>query len=137
MGMGIDLKHKHLKNKNRLEPRTQDVYHRMLVKLYRFLARRTESDFNKTVLKRLCMSNNNRPSISFFTSLFVSSLDSVQPIKDSNSANAIALVFILKLLFLRVALVSQSTWYARTCANLRCVITRFSLKLDSLIIRPH
>merc|ERR1712137_1450482 len=62
--MGIDLKHKHKKNKNRWEPRTQDVYHRMLVKLYRFLARRTESDFNKTVLKRLCMSNNNRPPIS-------------------------------------------------------------------------
>merc|ERR1719434_29682 len=62
--MGIDLKHKHLKNKNRWEPRTQDVYLRMLVKLYRFLARRTDSDFNKTVLKRLCMSNINRPPIS-------------------------------------------------------------------------
>merc|ERR1712170_268827 len=62
--MGIDLKHKHLKNKNRWEPRSQDVYLRMLVKLYRFLARRTDSDFNKTVLKRLCMSNNNRPPIS-------------------------------------------------------------------------
>uniref|UniRef100_A0A7S4IJJ4 Large ribosomal subunit protein uL15/eL18 domain-containing protein n=1 Tax=Vannella robusta TaxID=1487602 RepID=A0A7S4IJJ4_9EUKA len=62
--MGIDLKYKHKKNKNRWEPRTQDVYHRMLVKLYRFLARRTESDFNKTVLKRLCMSNTNRPPIS-------------------------------------------------------------------------
>merc|ERR1712093_511051 len=62
--MGIDLKYKHKKNKNRWEPRTQDVYHRMLVKLYRFLARRTDSDFNKTVLKRLCMSNINRPPIS-------------------------------------------------------------------------
>merc|ERR1712217_971502 len=62
--MGIDLKYKHKKNKNRWEPRTQDVYHRMLVKLYRFLARRTDSDFNKTVLKRMCMSNTNRPPIS-------------------------------------------------------------------------
>merc|ERR1711941_91469 len=62
--MGIDLKYKHLKNKNRWEPRSQDVYLRMLVKLYRFLARRTDSDFNKTVLKRLCMSNTNRPPIS-------------------------------------------------------------------------
>merc|ERR1711862_170321 len=49
--------------KNRWEPRSQDVYLRMLVKLYRFLAR-TDSDFNKTVLKRLCMSNINRPPIS-------------------------------------------------------------------------
>merc|ERR1711974_220741 len=54
----------HKKNKNRWEPRSQDVYLRMLVKLYRFLARRTDSDFNKTVLKRLCMSNINRPPIS-------------------------------------------------------------------------
>lgn len=36
----------------------------MLVKLYRFLARRTNSHFNETVLKRLCMSNINRPPIS-------------------------------------------------------------------------
>merc|ERR1712000_243101 len=62
--MGIDLKHKHKKNKNRWEPRSQDVYVRMLVKLYRFLARRTNSDFNSVVLKRLCMSKTNRPPIS-------------------------------------------------------------------------
>merc|ERR1712054_478290 len=64
LGMGIDLNHKHKKNKNRWEPRSQDVYLRMLVKLYRFLARRTDSDFNKTVLKRMCMSRMNRPPIS-------------------------------------------------------------------------
>jgi large subunit ribosomal protein L18e len=42
------------------------VYLKLLVKLYRFLARRTtsENDFNKTVLKRLFMSKINRPPLS-------------------------------------------------------------------------
>jgi large subunit ribosomal protein L18e len=35
-----------------------------LVKLYRFLARRTSSKFNETVLKRLYMSRTNRPPLS-------------------------------------------------------------------------
>jgi large subunit ribosomal protein L18e len=34
------------------------------VKLYRFLVRRTESDFNKVVLRRLFMSKMNRPPLS-------------------------------------------------------------------------
>jgi large subunit ribosomal protein L18e len=34
------------------------------VKLYRFLARRTDSKFNQTVLKRLFMSKTNRPPLS-------------------------------------------------------------------------
>jgi len=40
------------------------VYLSLLVKLYRFLARRTGSDFNKVVLKRLCMSRVNKPPVS-------------------------------------------------------------------------
>ena len=32
--------------------------------LYRFLARRTDSKFNETVLKRLFMSKTNRPPLS-------------------------------------------------------------------------
>jgi large subunit ribosomal protein L18e len=36
----------------------------LLVKLYRFLARRTDSKFNATVLKRLFMSKVNRPPLS-------------------------------------------------------------------------
>ncbi|KAJ3329793.1 60S ribosomal protein L18 [Blyttiomyces sp. JEL0837] len=40
---------------------TRDVYLRMLVKLYRFLARRTDAKFNAVVLKRLFMSRVNRP----------------------------------------------------------------------------
>ena len=34
------------------------------MKLYRFLARRTDSKFNQTVLKRLFMSKTNRPPLS-------------------------------------------------------------------------
>jgi large subunit ribosomal protein L18e len=62
--MGIDIKHKHVKNKNRKEPQSKDVYLLLLVKLYRFLARRTEANFNKVVLKRLFMSRVNRPPMS-------------------------------------------------------------------------
>merc|ERR1711881_806516 len=39
-------------------------YIRLLVKLYRFLARRVDSNFNKVILKRLFMSKMNRPPIS-------------------------------------------------------------------------
>ena len=39
------------------------MYIKLLVKLYSFLARRTNSGFNKVVLKRLMMSKNNRPSM--------------------------------------------------------------------------
>ena len=36
----------------------------MIAQLYRFLARRTDSKFNETVLKRLFMSKTNRPPLS-------------------------------------------------------------------------
>jgi len=60
----IDIKHKHVKNRNRTEPKSENVYLLLLVKLYRFLARRTDSDFNKAILKRLYMSRMNRPPLS-------------------------------------------------------------------------
>lgn len=44
------------KKKVRTEPKSDNVYLRLLVKLYRFLARRTNSQFNAVVLKRLFMS---------------------------------------------------------------------------------
>jgi large subunit ribosomal protein L18e len=63
--MGIDLiGGGRKKNNNRTEPQTQNVYIRLLVKLYRFLARRTDSQFNKIILKRLFMSRVNRAPIS-------------------------------------------------------------------------
>ena len=52
------------KVKHRKAPKSENVYLKLLVKLYRFLARRTDSDFNKTVLKRLFMSKINRPPLS-------------------------------------------------------------------------
>jgi large subunit ribosomal protein L18e len=48
----------------RRHPNSKDVYLRLLVRLYRFLARRTSSTFNAVVLKRLCMSRVNRPPVS-------------------------------------------------------------------------
>jgi len=62
--MGIDLPHLHNKKGRRTSPKSSNVYLNLLVKLYRFLARRTNSDFNKTVLKRLYMSKVNRPPMS-------------------------------------------------------------------------
>ena len=63
--MGIDLKSggrlKLHKNRKLL---AKNIYHRLLVKLYKFLARRTSSPFNKTVLKRLLNSRVNRAPVS-------------------------------------------------------------------------
>ena len=62
--MGIDLDHKHRKNRNRKQPKSNDVYLRLLHRLYKFLARRTGARFNKVVTKRLSMSKANRPPVS-------------------------------------------------------------------------
>jgi len=51
------------KNTNRREPSTENIYIRLLVKLYHFLARRTNAAFNAVVLKRLLMSKMNRPLV--------------------------------------------------------------------------
>eukprot|EP00033_Pygsuia_biforma_P000081 GCRY01000102.1.p2 GENE.GCRY01000102.1~~GCRY01000102.1.p2 ORF type:complete len:203 (+),score=42.74 GCRY01000102.1:49-609(+) len=62
--MGIDIAHHHVKNKNRVAAKSNDPYLLLLVKLYKFLARRTEASFNKVVLKRLMMSRMHRPCMS-------------------------------------------------------------------------
>ncbi|XP_039135602.1 60S ribosomal protein L18-3 [Dioscorea cayenensis subsp. rotundata] len=63
--MGIDLvAGGRSKRTKRTAPRSDDVYLKLLVKLYRFLVRRTGSNFNAVVLKRLFMSKTNRPPIS-------------------------------------------------------------------------
>ncbi|KAK2150135.1 hypothetical protein LSH36_421g01051, partial [Paralvinella palmiformis] len=62
--MGIDICHKHKRKVVRREPKSQDIYLRLLVKLYRFLARRTGCRFNKIILKRLFMSKTNRAPMS-------------------------------------------------------------------------
>ncbi|KAL7008690.1 hypothetical protein EMMF5_001952 [Cystobasidiomycetes sp. EMM_F5] len=62
--MGIDIEHHHVRKGNRSSPASRDPYLFLLVKLYRFLARRTDSKFNKVILKRLYMSKTNRPPLS-------------------------------------------------------------------------
>mmetsp|Transcript_2961 Transcript_2961/g.6936 ORF Transcript_2961/g.6936 Transcript_2961/m.6936 type:complete len:189 (-) Transcript_2961:63-629(-) len=64
--MGIDIKAggRVTKNARRTAPKSENVYLQLLVKLYRFLARRTDSSFNKIVLKRMFMSKTNRPPLS-------------------------------------------------------------------------
>ncbi|KAG5271127.1 hypothetical protein AALO_G00176180 [Alosa alosa] len=62
--MGVDIRHNKDRKVHRKEPRSQDIYLRLLVKLYRFLARRTDAPFNKVILRRLFMSKTNRPPLS-------------------------------------------------------------------------
>jgi len=62
--MGKDISHKYDRRVRRKAPRSEDPYLRLLVKTYRFLARRTGAKFNKIVLKRLFMSKINRPPMS-------------------------------------------------------------------------
>ncbi|CAM9808618.1 unnamed protein product [Phaeothamnion confervicola] len=64
--MGIDLVAggRRVGHKQRSAPKSKNVYLGLLVKLYRFLARRTDSKFTATVLQRLYMSKTNRPPLS-------------------------------------------------------------------------
>merc|ERR1712228_992363 len=65
--MGIDIKaggRKATAKSGRTAPVSENLYLRLLVKLYRFLARRTDAKFNKVVLKRLFSSRVNRPPLS-------------------------------------------------------------------------
>merc|ERR1711890_16259 len=62
--MGIDISHKHDRKVRRTNTKSDDLYLNMLVKLYKFLARRTDSKFNKIVMKRLFMSRANRAPLS-------------------------------------------------------------------------
>ncbi|GAB7341250.1 hypothetical protein MBLNU457_7527t1 [Dothideomycetes sp. NU457] len=62
--MGIDLDRHHVKSGHRKVAKSDNPYIALLVKLYRFLARRTDSNFNKVMLRRLMMSKINRPPMS-------------------------------------------------------------------------
>ncbi|RVW97862.1 60S ribosomal protein L18-2 [Vitis vinifera] len=52
------------KKTKRTAPKSDDIYLKLLVKLYRFLVRRTGSKFNAVILKRLFMSKVNKPPLS-------------------------------------------------------------------------
>ncbi|OBS68216.1 hypothetical protein A6R68_03243 [Neotoma lepida] len=56
-----DILHNKDQKVGRKEPKSQGMYLRLPVQLYRFLARWTNSIFNQVVLKRLFMSRTNRP----------------------------------------------------------------------------
>ncbi|ONH79998.1 hypothetical protein BON23_1090 [Saccharomyces cerevisiae] len=63
--MGIDHTSKqHKRSGHRTAPKSDNVYLKLLVKLYTFLARRTDAPFNKVVLKALFLSKINRPPVS-------------------------------------------------------------------------
>merc|ERR1712151_89288 len=64
--MGIDLHKKQERQRSRhfRATQTNNLYHGLLIKLYAFLARRTDSKFNEIVHKGLNQSNTNRYPIS-------------------------------------------------------------------------
>merc|ERR1711884_257690 len=62
--MGTDICHKKDRKVRRTRPKSDDIYLGLLVKLYKFLARRTDSKFNEIVMRRLFMSKTNRPPLS-------------------------------------------------------------------------
>ena len=62
--MGIQIKDNKKFSTKRTLSRSKNIYLNLLVKIYRFLARKTKSKFNIVVLKRLFSSRLNQPSIS-------------------------------------------------------------------------
>ena len=63
--MGIDLvKRGRFKKHNKTVSKSKNLYHQLLVKLFRFLSRRSDSGFCKTVLRRLLSSRTSRPPVS-------------------------------------------------------------------------
>jgi large subunit ribosomal protein L18e len=57
--MGVDLDHR-IGRKSRRHPKATDPQLLLLFNLYKFLARRSGSDFNKKIAHRLVLSNTNR-----------------------------------------------------------------------------
>ncbi|KAJ4457831.1 putative 60S ribosomal protein L18-2 [Paratrimastix pyriformis] len=63
--MGIDLRAGgRIKPSHRTEPASKNIYLRLITKLYRFLARRTDAAFNEAVLRRLFLSKIHRAPMS-------------------------------------------------------------------------
>eukprot|EP00760_Papus_ankaliazontas_P011517 PhM_4_TR14823/c1_g1_i1/m.36436/K02883/RP-L18e, RPL18; large subunit ribosomal protein L18e len=62
--MGQDKKGIKKVRSDRTEAKAENPYIQVLVRLYRFLARRTSSRFNQRVLNRLMLSKTNRASMS-------------------------------------------------------------------------
>ena len=62
--MGIDIEAGGRKKVKKRVVKSENPYLRLLCQLYKFLARRSESKFNKVIYKRLNMSGRNRPPLS-------------------------------------------------------------------------
>jgi len=62
--MGIDIKHNTLVKAKRNFSKSKNVYLTLLVKLYRFLIRRTGSRFCKVILRRLVTTKQNKAPVS-------------------------------------------------------------------------
>ncbi|CAE6435989.1 hypothetical protein ACGC1H_000845 [Rhizoctonia solani] len=110
--MGIDLDRHHIKKGNRTAPKSEDPYLLLLVKLYRFLARRTDAKFNKVVLRRLFLSKINKPPISLSritkeTSSYPDAANkiivTVAPVTDDNRLLTVPKLTIAALRFTRAA----------------------------------
>ena len=72
--------------------KAKNVYHRLLVKLYKFLSRRTTSKFNKCVLKRLLNSRVNRAPVSLTKLAKYVERKSVQDLKSKGNDVIFAVV---------------------------------------------
>ena len=62
--MGIDIEKGGRIKTGVRNTKSENPYVRLLIKLYKFLSRRTDSKFNKVILKRLNMSRRNKPPLS-------------------------------------------------------------------------
>lgn len=79
--MGVDIVHKYDRKVRRTSPKSGDPYLRLLVKLYKYLARRTGAKFNQIIYKRLCMSQINRPPLSLRKLVSLNSRDCMNNFK--------------------------------------------------------
>jgi large subunit ribosomal protein L18e len=91
--MGIDLvSGGRIKLHKQRKLRAKNIYHRLLVKLYKFLARRTNSKFNKTVLKRLLNSRVNRAPVSLSRLVKYSKKQYIQDMENNKQEVVFAVV---------------------------------------------
>lgn len=58
------VKRGRIKNKSKKDTRSKNLYTHLLVKLFKFLSRRTDSKFCATILRRLVSSRTMRPPVS-------------------------------------------------------------------------
>ncbi|KAL7712726.1 60S ribosomal protein L18 [Entamoeba marina] len=92
--MGIDLERHHIRKHVSKTARGSNAYMKLLVRLYGFLARRSNSKFAKTIHHRLCLSRVNRPIISTSKiAYFMKKHGSDEIAKTSSKMNVCALRF--------------------------------------------